>query len=96
VASGQGKSKPVYSNSASSCGAKPGGGGFALEAGQAATEWAANQGFSALIAGHHPENHASARNLQRLGFTYTHDEFYEPTRLMEPCYLLKLRRGEGA
>lgn len=52
--------------------------------------WTASQGIAALIAGHHPENHASRRTLQRLGFRYTHDELYPPTGQMEPCYLLKI------
>jgi [ribosomal protein S5]-alanine N-acetyltransferase len=49
---------------------------------------------TALHAGHHPSNVASARFLQHLGFRYTHDEFYLPTQLMEPCYLLS--RGDAA
>ena len=41
-----------------------------------------------LFAGHHPENTASARVLQKLGFCYTHDELYPPTGLMNPSYFL--------
>jgi len=52
--------------------------------------WAAAKDIAALIAGHHPENHASGRALQRLGFNYTHDELYPPTGRMEPCYLLQM------
>ena len=53
-------------------------------------------GFDALrvrsiFAGHHPENIASRQFLEHLGFHYTHDEFYEPTQMMEPCYLLDAR-----
>ena len=65
--------------------------GFAFEAGQSVSAWGAKRGLSALIAGHHPENHASGHTLEKLGFVYTHDEFYEPTTLMEPCYRLELR-----
>lgn len=43
---------------------------------------------SALFAGHHPENAASRRILQKLGFRYTHDELYPPTDAIEPVYLL--------
>jgi ribosomal-protein-alanine N-acetyltransferase len=64
--------------------------GYATEAAQAAIAWAAAKGVSALMAGHHPQNRASRQVLQGLGFTYTHDEHYPPTGLMEPCYLLSL------
>lgn len=43
-----------------------------------------------LFAGHHPENQASARVLAKLGFTYSHDEFYSPTGLMHPSYNKKI------
>jgi hypothetical protein len=26
--------------------------------------------------------------LQYLGFRYSHDEYYPPTQVVEPCYLL--------
>ena len=42
----------------------------------------------ALIAGHHPDNHRSRRVLEKLGFRYTHDEYYVPTQVLEPCYRL--------
>jgi RimJ/RimL family protein N-acetyltransferase len=45
-------------------------------------------GANALFAGHHPSNTASRGLLARLGFVYTHDEFYEPTGLHHPSYLL--------
>jgi [ribosomal protein S5]-alanine N-acetyltransferase len=64
--------------------------GYASEASRAVIEWARTHDFAALIAGHHPSNHASKRALVRLGFSYTHDEFYPPTGLMEPCYSLPL------
>lgn len=63
--------------------------GFATEAAEAVIEWARTQGLAALVAGHHPENQASRRSLIRLGFSYTHDEFYAPTNQLEPCYLLR-------
>jgi [ribosomal protein S5]-alanine N-acetyltransferase len=46
-------------------------------------------GISALYAGHHPKNVGSRRLLEKLGFRYTHDEFYPPTGQVEPCYLLR-------
>lgn len=64
--------------------------GYASEAGRAVIAWAAGNAVTALFAGHHPDNHASKRVLMRLGFTYTHDEFYAPTGLMEPCYILAI------
>lgn len=45
-------------------------------------------GCRALFAGHHPENLASAALLARLGFVHSHDEFYPPTGLAHPSYLL--------
>ena len=42
----------------------------------------------ALFAGHNPGNHASRALLERLGFRYTHDEYYPPTGLRHPSYLL--------
>ncbi len=64
--------------------------GFASEAAKSVIEWAQAHDFGALIAGHHPANQASKRTLLRLGFLYTHDEFYSPTGIMEPCYRLAL------
>lgn len=44
-----------------------------------------------LFAGHNPDNHASRQLLRKLGFRYTHDEYYPPTGLNHPSYLLKPR-----
>jgi [ribosomal protein S5]-alanine N-acetyltransferase len=52
-------------------------------------------GIDGLYAGHHPENQASRRVLRRLGFHYTHDEFYPPTGQIEPCYLLSRADFQG-
>lgn len=63
--------------------------GLAHEAGVAARDHAFSKlGARALFAGHHPENAASGVMLRRLGFRYTHDEFYAPTGLHHPSYLL--------
>lgn len=41
-----------------------------------------------LFAGHNPNNKASQKVLQKLGFVYIGDEFYEPTGLYHPSYEL--------
>lgn len=64
--------------------------GFATEAAKCVIARARDQGFNALVAGHHPSNHASKRTLLGLGFTYTHSELYLPTGEIEPCYKLCL------
>jgi RimJ/RimL family protein N-acetyltransferase len=67
--------------------------GLAQEAGRAVIAFAFEQlGASALFAGHHPANAASSRVLTKLGFRFTHEEFYSPTGLKHPSYLL--RRGD--
>jgi RimJ/RimL family protein N-acetyltransferase len=48
----------------------------------------ASLGAAALHAGHHPDNEPSRRALVALGFRYTHNEFYPPTGVIEPCYTL--------
>jgi ribosomal-protein-alanine N-acetyltransferase len=64
--------------------------GLAEEAGRALVKFGfENIGARALFAGHHPQNAASARVLSKLGFRFTHEEFYGPTRLLHRCYLLE-------
>ena len=41
-----------------------------------------------LFAGHNPKNQASKNLLIKLGFRYTHDEYYKPTGLQHPSYRL--------
>jgi RimJ/RimL family protein N-acetyltransferase len=48
----------------------------------------------ALFAGHNPKNLSSRNLLINLGFNYTHDEFYEPTGLEHPSYLLNVDEYE--
>lgn len=63
--------------------------GFAQEACLAVMEYAFKTlKVNALFAGHNPRNIASAHLLKKLGFTYTHDEFYPPTGLNHPSYLM--------
>lgn len=70
--------------------------GYALEAATCVIQHAFNVlGFQALFAGHHPQNAASRSLLLRLGFAHTHDEFYEPTGLEHPSYLLASRKNRA-
>ena len=63
--------------------------GYAFEAASCAIDYAFKvRGALAIFAGHNPENSASRALLVRLGFAHTHDEFYEPTGLQHPSYLL--------
>ena len=63
--------------------------GFATEAARAVIAHAFETlKVASLFAGHNPENKASRRVLEKLGFRYTHAEFYEPTGLQHPSYLL--------
>jgi RimJ/RimL family protein N-acetyltransferase len=64
--------------------------GYATEACREAIRFAFEEfGATALFAGHHPDNTASQRLLERLGFSRTHEEFYPPTGRRHPSYLLK-------
>ena len=63
--------------------------GYATEAAQTVIAHAfGTLKLKGLIAGHHPQNAASKKVLDKLGFRYTHDELYEPTGLMNPSYFL--------
>jgi [ribosomal protein S5]-alanine N-acetyltransferase len=63
--------------------------GLAVEAGRAVVLFAFDTlGAQAIFAGHHPANTASRTVLQKLGFRFTHKEFYPPTGLEHPSYLL--------
>ena len=64
--------------------------GLAEEAARAVIKFAfENAGAKALFAGHHPANSASQRLILKLGFHPTHEEFYPPTGLLHPSYLLE-------
>lgn len=61
--------------------------GYASEAVAAVIHYAFEvRHLKELVAGHHPDNHASKHLLEKLGFVYFHDEFYSPTGLMHPVY----------
>lgn len=46
-----------------------------------------------LFAGHNPHNEASQHLLIKLGFKFTHNEFYEPTGLKHPSYELRKNKN---
>lgn len=61
--------------------------GIAIEASRAAIEYARNHlQARELFTGHNPLNINSGKVLQRLGFEYIGDEYYEPTGLYHPFY----------
>jgi len=63
--------------------------GFAKEALLSVMHHAFNKvNANALFAGHNPENKASEKLIHKLGFKFIRNEFYEPTGLMHPSYLL--------
>ncbi len=64
--------------------------GYAEEAARAVIQDAfLTRKVDRLFAGHHPDNEASRRLLQKLGFLYSHDEYYGPTGRDHPSYFLK-------
>jgi len=64
--------------------------GYALEAAGAVINYAFDTlEVNGLFAGHNPNNLASQHLLEKLGFHYTHDEYYPPTGLNHPSYYLK-------
>lgn len=65
------------------------GSGLATEAAASVAEYAfTTLAVEALFAGHHPANAASQRVLEKLGFEHAGEEFYEPSGVIEPTYLL--------
>ena len=63
--------------------------GYATEAARGVMAYAFDElKTAALFAGHNPRNEASGKLLMKLGFQYTHDEYYAPTGLEHPSYLL--------
>ena len=69
--------------------AKHWGSGFTTEAALGVMNYAFNVlSVSGLFAGHNPRNIASQHILLKLGFRFTHDEYYAPTGLYHPSYML--------
>lgn len=61
--------------------------GYALEAAKQVVAHAFSAlGVKEIIAGHHPDNTASGKLLQRLGFQQAGTAFYPPTGLMHAAY----------
>jgi len=72
------------------------GGGLATEAAATVIHHAFHSlDFEALSAGHHPENANSKKVLEKLGFQYTHDEFFPALGMHIPYYLLTKPQGDG-
>jgi len=64
--------------------------GLAEEAARAVIRFAFESlGLKTLFAGHHPENTASRRVLEKLGFQYAGEDVYPPSGIMEPTYFLR-------
>jgi len=65
--------------------------GYAKESANAVIEYAfCVLNAKKLFAGHNPDNSKSRKLLEKLGFTYIGDEYYEPTGLYHPSYELVL------
>ena len=63
--------------------------GYALESTRTVIDFGFNfMKISAIFAGHNPINTASKKLLEKLGFAYIRDEYYPPTGLNHPSYLL--------
>jgi RimJ/RimL family protein N-acetyltransferase len=70
--------------------------GYAAEAARGVIAYAFDRlGAAGLFAGHNPSNEASRHLLTKLGFRYTHDEFYPPTGRHHPSYLLRREAPPG-
>jgi len=68
--------------------------GYATEAARAVIDFAFERaGIASIFAGHHPNNERSKRALESLGFRYWKHNFYEPTGLQHPGYLLHRSAG---
>jgi len=70
--------------------------GLAPEAARAVIDLAfGTMGVKGLSAGHHPQNMASKKVIEKLGFRYSHDEFFATLGMQIPYYLLKQPDGAG-
>ncbi|MBT30058.1 MAG: GNAT family N-acetyltransferase [Thalassobius sp.] len=47
-----------------------------------------------IFAGHNPKNTASKKLLTKLQFSYIGDEFFKPTGLYHPSYILEKNKGD--
>lgn len=62
--------------------------GFGSEALTKAIAYGYNLGISEIYAGHNPKNTASKKMLLKIGFKYLKDNYYKPTGLMHPWYVI--------
>ncbi len=63
--------------------------GYAFESAKAVIDYCFTRlNADKIFAGHHPENINSQKLLNRLGFNYIENNFYEPTKLYHPSYEL--------
>ena len=63
--------------------------GYATEAARTVIDYAFEKlQVKGLFAGHNPGNALSKNTLMKLGFQYIHDEYYRPTGLLHPSYIL--------
>jgi len=66
--------------------------GYATEAGRSVIQFARNILNSPnILAGHHPENRASRKILEALGFAFLEYVFFKPTGLQHLSYELKFQ-----
>jgi ribosomal-protein-alanine N-acetyltransferase len=64
--------------------------GLAIEAARAVIDHGFNTiGAKSISAGHHPDNVNSKKVLAKLGFQYSHDEFFPALGMNIPYYLLQ-------
>jgi RimJ/RimL family protein N-acetyltransferase len=70
--------------------------GYAREAAAAVIDYAfSTLEVNGLFAGHNPQNKVSRHLLTQLGFRYTHSEFYPPTGMNHPSYLMEAQEYPG-
>ncbi|MFT8461759.1 MAG: GNAT family N-acetyltransferase [Liquorilactobacillus ghanensis] len=63
--------------------------GLATEAAQAIITYAfTSLKINSIVAGHNPQNNASKKLLTKLGFKFVRNEYYPPTGLNHPTYVL--------
>lgn len=63
--------------------------GLATEAAQAIITYAfTSLKINSIVAGHNPQNNASKKLLTKLGFKFVRNEYYSPTGLNHPTYVL--------
>lgn len=63
--------------------------GYAFEAASCVIKYAFDElHVQSVFAGHNPANNTSKQLLEKLGFQFTHEEFYEPTGLNHPSYIM--------